>query len=387
LTASAVLVGAVLTFATTDASELQLTVTLSATAAVSLAWGEHPATSTRTAGPYTFRSLAAPREAPLEYRLSIDGAQAAVNRVRPIGDDLRIAIYGDSRGGPGPHATLIEQIAASEPHVLVHTGDVIRWAGDRTGWTEHLASVLPISAEVPLVLALGNHEIFEYWKAPPVRLDPLVEAMMQIPPPDDPIAKATGAAPASFHVRIGGTLIVSIDSNAELLPEGPVLQFLDRALEANRDAKLKLVALHHGPRSSGHHGAHPESERLLELAKKHGVHAFLAGHDHVYERVVQDGLTVLVSGGGGAPLYQRESWEPGSRAFSSTYNWVRLDAGEKPTFTAYSLEGVVLDRDRIPPAISGPSRQHVLELAVLGALVFSGAFAWVVVRIVMGRVR
>jgi hypothetical protein len=380
------LVGAVLTFATTDASQLQLTVTLTATAAISLTWAGAES-STVTPGPHTFRFLPAPTTEPIEYRIAIDGQQVASHVVRPLDGSLRIAIYGDSRGGPGPHARLIEQIAASDPEVVIHTGDVIRWAGDRTGWTQHLTSVLPISAEVPVVLALGNHEIFEYWRAPPVRMDPLFEAMMQIPPPSDPIAHETGAAPSSFHVRIGDTVIVSVDSNRELSPEGNVLRFVDRALAANSDAKLKLLTMHHGPLSSGHHGGHPQGEHLLALAKKHGVHAFVAGHDHLYERIVQDGLTVLISGGGGAPLYQREHYVPGSQAFSPTYNWIRLDAGEETSFVAYSLEGVVLDQDRIPAANAKTPRPYVLELTLLGAIIFLGAFGWAIYRVIVGKVR
>jgi 3',5'-cyclic AMP phosphodiesterase CpdA len=383
LSANAVLVGAVLTFATTDASQLQLTVTLSSTAAITLHWGELVRSAT-TSGPHVFGGLPAPRDAPLSYRLQI-GAETIAHRVRPMNEEaLRIAIYGDSRGGVGPHQRLIQQIADAEPEVVIHTGDVIRWAGDRTGWTEHLASVLPISAEVPVVLALGNHEIFEYWQAPekPKR-DPLVEAMAQIPPPDDPIAKELGAAPSSFHVRIGKTLIVSLDSNADMRPGGAVLRFLDRVLAENQDAEMKLLTMHHGPLSSGHHGGHLHGDDLLAIARARGVHAIVAGHDHLYERIVQDGLTVVISGGGGAPLYPRGHYVPGSAAFNSTYNWVLLAGHE---LTAYSLEGVELDRDRIPSE-HRPRSKYVLEQAALAGLVFLGMFAWVISRVLRGKVR
>ena len=78
---------------------------------------------------------------------------------------------------------------------------------------------------------------------------------------------------------------------------------------------------------------------------------------------------------------------PGSQAFSSTYNWIVMDAGEETSFTAYSLEGVVLDQDRIPAANAKEPRPYVLELAILGAVIFLAAFGWALYRVVVGKVR
>lgn len=325
----------------------------------------------------------------MSYVLRVGDEPPRSHEVRPISDEPTLALYGDSRGGGGPHALLIEQMTEVRPHVVVHTGDVIKWAGDRTGWTRHLVATLPLTAEVPVVLALGNHELFEYWRVPEEeRRNPLEQAMRQIPPPDDPIAKAAGVFPSCFHVRLGRTLIVSLDSNRPIGRGSDAAKFLERALAENQDAEVKLVAMHHGPLSSGHHGGHPEGDHLLEIAKKHGLTAYLAGHDHLYERIVQDGLTVVVAGGGGAPLYRRENHVHGSQAFSSTYNWVRLDVSDRVELSAYSLEGVLLDRAELPPArvvkTSGP---WALPTALAGIGLFLAAFALVLVRVVLGRSR
>lgn len=388
MAAASILVGAVLTFGSVDGQTLQLTVSLVEPATVALAWGDLER-RTFTAGPHTFTDLPAPQKAPLRYTLTVGEEPPSTHEVRPIGSELTLALYGDSRGGGGPHAVLIEQMAEVRPDVVVHTGDVIKWAGDRTGWTRHLVATLPLTAEVPVVLALGNHELFEYWRIPEeVRRNPLEQAMRQIPPPEDPIAVEAGVFPACFHVRLGRTLIVSLDSNRPIGPGTDVFRFLERALTENADAAVKLVAMHHGPLSSGHHGGHPEGEHLLELAKRHGITAFLAGHDHLYERIVQDGLTVVVSGGGGAPLYRRENYVPGSQAFSSTYNWVKLDVSDQVELSAYSLEGVLLDRARIPPAhVVDTGGPWALPAAGTGICLFLVAFGLILFRVVLGRSR
>jgi hypothetical protein len=42
---------------------------------------------------------------------------------------------------------------------------------------------------------------------------------------------------------------------------------------------------------------------LDSLFQKHGVKLVFQGHDHLYYRTVRSGITYVVTGGGGAPLY------------------------------------------------------------------------------------
>ena len=61
----------------------------------------------------------------------------------------------------------------------------------------------------------------------------------------------------------------------------------------------QVVCLHHPPHSSGPHGGTPVMRWPF---KEWGADLVLAGHDHVYERLEQDGLPFLVNGVGGASL-------------------------------------------------------------------------------------
>ena len=342
-----ILVGAVLSFAVSDGSELNLSVALSKPAPISLRWDGKKHQSAK-AEHHVFSKLPTPQRGAIEYALSVPGERPRVERVRsPFGSSVRIALYGDSRDGPGPHAALVRQIAEHEPHVLVHTGDRVYRSGDTKGWLAHLAATLPLSSRVPVVMAIGNHELAP--REDGEKRDLLRAALEQVPPPLDPLAKEVGVRPSTYHVRVGSTLLVVLDSN---LPYGRgTLQyrFLLRALARHPDVRWRLVALHHGPRSTARHGPHPDGDELAELLAREEATACLAGHDHVYERLIDGPVTYLVSGGGGAPLYGRGRFSSASRAFAATYNWVRLDlTAEEGTLTAYSLEGVVLDRARLP---------------------------------------
>ncbi len=127
------------------------------------------------------------------------------------------------------------------------------------------------------------------------------------------------------------------------------------------------IAIHQGPLSSGKRGGHAGGPALIELAETHGVTAVLAGHDHTYERIERAGVTYLVSGGGGAPLYERARPVEGSRAFASTYNWVRLEqTPDEVKAWAYSLEGALLDHAQLGGGALQPQRpKAALWLAAL----------------------
>jgi acid phosphatase len=62
----------------------------------------------------------------------------------------------------------------------------------------------------------------------------------------------------------------------------------------------------------GHHAhdsldRYPESrDRLESLFAKHKVDAVFAGHEHYYQRRMVDGIVHVITGGGGAPVYDRE---------------------------------------------------------------------------------
>lgn len=393
---ASILLGAVLTFGSSDGRTLQLTVSTTRPSTVSLDWGQLSASSTTTRTRHLFRGLPVPEDSALEYRLGVSGEAPRRVTVPPIGRGgrLRVVVYGDSRDGSAPHRALAQAIARAGADVVVHTGDVVHSADDRAGWVSHLAASLPFSARTPLIFALGNHELYDLGAG--VEGDPLTLAMSELPPPDDPIARETGAPIAAFHVRVGPALFIALDSNRALGVGSPQHTFLGRVLDdaaASRERPtFVFVAYHQGPLSSGPNGPHPDGAAIIALLERHRVTASLAGHDHLYERIVRRGVTYLVSGGGGAPLYPRARFTSGSRAFATTYNWALLEldrARETAELTAYSLEGALLDRAIIHPAEgegSEPSpRSDGPELLLGAAALLAALFGYALAMVLLGR--
>ena len=71
-----------------------------------------------------------------------------------------------------------------------------------------------------------------------------------------------------------------------------------------------LVLMHHPPYSSAIHGSTPWMQWPFG---KWGATAVLAGHDHTYERILEDGLTYFVDGLGGGSRYEFQSIVDGSQ--------------------------------------------------------------------------
>jgi hypothetical protein len=89
-------------------------------------------------------------------------------------------------------------------------------------------------------------------------------------------------------------------------------------------------------------------DNILPLMKKYGATAFIAGHDHDYERSEPpDGVTVIVSGGAGAPLYPKVPipfQNPHSKVFAMTHHFCFFTInGDRCAIQALTPEGKLLD--------------------------------------------
>jgi len=96
-------------------------------------------------------------------------------------------------------------------------------------------------------------------------------------------------------------------------PGGKQHQWFIRAVEAS-SSPIQVAVAHHPPYSSGEHGPIMNADWDFE---KHGVELMLAGHDHNYERIRQDGIIYVVNGAGGGNLRRMNKRGPieGSEAF------------------------------------------------------------------------
>jgi tartrate-resistant acid phosphatase type 5 len=92
------------------------------------------------------------------------------------------------------------------------------------------------------------------------------------------------------------------------------LLWLEKELSSKR-APFTIVAGHHPIYSDANHGDTKELVEILgPMLERHGVHAYLCGHDHDLQHMELEGLrtSFVLSGGGGARLYESKDHRAGS---------------------------------------------------------------------------
>ena len=198
---------------------------------------------------------------------------------------VRLAIAGDTGTGNADEQATADRMVEESREVpydaLVLLGDLVYPDGDvdlvDEAVTEPFAPLLKHGAE--LVPVLGNHDYYSG--------------------DEDAILEALGRDRSWYVETVGPVRIIALDSNR--IDDPSQTAWLRETLAEPQPARRwTLVAMHHPPYSSGHHGSSLDvREAWSGLFAAADVPLVLAGHDHNYERTTpQDGVTYVVSGAG-----------------------------------------------------------------------------------------
>jgi calcineurin-like phosphoesterase family protein len=219
----------------------------------------------------------------------------------------------------GNEKRVIEALVNDLPaNFVVQTGDVVENGRRGEGWERFVKSHSPLRQRVPYLAAPGNHE--RTWsKEGRYNWDAVMGA------PAEPLRYW-------FAVDLPDSLARFVFLDSELLadPRNHYPDSLERVLAGEQiawadsalavPARYKFLILHHPLVTSGHYLSdwkYDDSEpaeirrrgRVLEMCRRRGVTAVLAGHEHLYQRTYvrgRDGRGFwhITTGGGGSPLYR-----------------------------------------------------------------------------------
>jgi len=111
---------------------------------------------------------------------------------------------------------------------------------------------------------------------------------------------------------------------------------------AGSSAVWKIAIMHQPPYSSSHDGSINWAQWPYEAW---GASIVIAGHSHVYERMLIDGFPYIVNGLGGGPIYGFEDPIPGSVVrYNADYGAMLVEASsEEITFQFITRGGEVID--------------------------------------------
>ncbi len=209
-------------------------------------------------------------------------------------------VLGDNRSGDEIYRKLIALAMERKPDLIMNTGDVIATPGSIDDWAKFWEMSRPVT--VPYFLAVGNHD-----------MHPKVTG-------SEKIYKEQVDLPGNelfYSFNTGNSLFIVLDTcigGQEKKVTGEQYKWLEGVL-AGSTQRHKFVFLHHPlypEKGRGkHHGnsldRYPtERDALQALFVRYKVDAVFAGHEHYYLRKAINGVTHVITGGGGAPVYGKE---------------------------------------------------------------------------------
>jgi Calcineurin-like phosphoesterase/Purple acid Phosphatase, N-terminal domain len=216
-----------------------------------------------------------------------------------------IAIYGDSRGGTVAvpnvaHEEVIAAMTDDQPSLLLNTGDLVGSGEQVEDWDYMFHADKNFMASVPLMPVFGNHENG-------LDTNTMITGDMNWKRLFD-----TGSSdhPTYYSFDFANVHVIVLDVTkfwTLLLPSAAQMMWLIDDLiadELNPHTNFVLAAYHY-PAFTFKEGRTPDivSAAILEPFLRDKVDAFLYGHDHFYARSTLYGNPHVVTGGGGAPLY------------------------------------------------------------------------------------
>jgi len=203
--------------------------------------------------------------------------------VTPAGGllEFRFAVCGDSRDNPTVYRRLLAAVAADGSEFLIHTGDLVN-EGSESQWQTLRQTMAGFA--LPFYPVPGNHD----------GLDGKLDGYLQY----------SGAPAAHYSFDRGAVHFTLADSHNGGIAAGELAWLREDLSRTSRP--VKMVFLHHppfDPDGTDHIMAYGNRE-FMALMVEQKVDYVIAGHIHAYSQEKRDGVTYVVSGGGGAPLYR-----------------------------------------------------------------------------------
>jgi hypothetical protein len=227
--------------------------------------------------------------------------------------------YGDMRftdptnttaTSPTARKLLVDRIAELQPDAVQLSGDVPWHGGNALDYDVYRTETEPWrTAHLHVYPALGNHEFSQGTEAD--CLDHWWSAFPEL------------KGMRWYSVALGKHIyVINLDSISPLTDGSPQRTWLaDQFAKLPKSVDYVMIGLHHPPvadiqtRIEVDHNPRPNEIALRDYLssiapKTHAAIVVTAGHIHNYERFNVDGVTYLVSGGGGAKPYEVDRTPP-----------------------------------------------------------------------------
>jgi len=295
----------------------------------------------------------------VQYRVSTNGAKLASGAFRTAAGTDRpfsFAVIGDSGIGSTAQYAVADRMVALDPQFVLHTGDVVYPNGQADGYDPFFFQPYQtLARRAPIFPTLGNHDYRSQSG------QPYIDAFYL--PHNNPVNTER-----YYSFDWGNAHFTALDFNTG--PDSEQLEWLKNDLAAT-DKMWKIVFYHQAIYSSGPHGYENwvEAKRALlaPIFEQYGVDLVVNGHDHDYERTqpIND-VVYIVSGGGGASLYQVNPQSFSAYA-ETTYHTVFVTINRCTlTLEAVKPDGTVFDTTTLTKTCLVPTSEPTFSFTFEG---------------------
>jgi predicted phosphodiesterase len=251
----------------------------------------------------------------------------------PVPDLLRFAVYGDCRDGHDIHRKIVALILKDEPTIVFQTGDLVHRGNDDSLWKIFDDITGEMRKKVLYYPARGNHDFGDtgYYKR---------------------ITSPTTSGTADYYTVDKGNchfIILDVDEHADFSASSDQYKWLIKDLDASKGKFTHSFVFFHVPGYSiGSHGMNKDVQDVLcPVFSKYGIRIVFTGHDHNYYHTTRNNTPYIVTGGGGAPLYDtfpEKGAIPGDK-YEKVNNYCLVDVnGNDVTVQAKRADGTLIEK-------------------------------------------
>ncbi len=295
------------------------------------------------------------------YRVEGDGAtlmggESFRSAKGPDAANVSFAVLGDSGSGSPDQVAVAQQMLKHAPDFVLHTGDVVYDRGEAENYGPRFFDIYrDILKSTAFFPSLGNHDYGTD------NGQPYLDAFYL--PANNP-----DGTERYYSFDYGDARFIALDVETDYAPGSPQYTWLEQQLR-DRQALWTFVFFHKPPYTSSSHkndaDLPPIRQHLSPLFERYGVDVVFNGHDHDYERTVPirdfypdgKGVAYVVSGGGGARLY--EAGQSSFTAYSESAFHAVFVAIDGPVLSLQAIradgtlmDSYVLDRSTEAPVVT-----------------------------------
>ena len=248
---------------------------------------------------------------------------------------------GDNQEAYQRFRSHVSNFAERDPDMLFVVGDMIQTSSVHSEWQQMWWDPLQekeFAQYTPVLAARGNHDMDH----------PYAYAYVDLP--------GDGSA---YSFMYGDVYILVLNSHADLFPSAdPNFQgqyeYIEEELSSMdaQNAAFRLVAFHQAPFSNSSASSTPDQrygnqgirDFWVPLFEEYDVDAVLSGHYHSYQRGEYNGITYIVSGGGGSTLLIQDfdTWDWLDLQLTYQYTLMKRE-GNQLLWETYDLNNVLID--------------------------------------------